>query len=584
MSSARRSTWKTARRIVPLLFLVLLAACAPAQPGASTTAPNPSAPEQSQSRGPKTLRVGIHLSNEPREGIAAWGVVTGVSANDMNFVYHAGLTIQDPAGNIQPWVAQRVPSIENGDWKVAPDGAMEVTWRLRPDVKWHDGTPLTAKDFVFGTEVRLDKSLGLLQTGVEQVSGLSAPDDHTLAISYKAPFIYAHVSPPGQIRAVPAHLIEDLYRKGETTAFLNAPYWTSEFVGLGPYRLTEWSLGSHMEAQAFDQYFLGRPKIDRLVFRYIGDITVTHATLMAGELDVVPMGTFQSDSFARIKQDFQGAGLGTAFAVLSGTRSFKYQFRFPDDPWATDVRVRRALIHMLDREALVETLQNGQVTVADTTISPTHPSFALLKERGLPHYGYDLNEAARLMGQAGWTRGADGTYRNAAGRPFEFNVMSRDLPLNMQEATAVAAQLKAAGVPATTSASGKGAVSIQEQESTNRGWFSFPLRESHTSFAVFTNAQIGTAANGWRGSNFGGYSSAAFDRVYERSTLSFDANERNGLIADFLKILADDVAAMDIYYTMSQNTVVHRKQIHGPAAVYPEQLAVMWNINSWELD
>ena len=66
--------------------------------------------------------------------------------------------------------------------------------------------------------------------------------------------------------------------------------------------------------------------------------------------------------------------------------------------------------------------------------------------------------------------------------------------------------------------------------------------------------------------------------------LSFDANERNNLIADFVKTLADDVAAMDIYYTMSQNTVVHRKQVHGPAPVFPEQLAVMWNVNTWEMD
>ena len=103
--------------------LVLLA-CAPSPPGVPSS-PASADSANSPSRGPKTLRIGIHLSNEPREGIAGWGAATNVSANDMNFIYHAGLTIQDPSGEVLPWVAQRVPSLENGDWKVAADGSME---------------------------------------------------------------------------------------------------------------------------------------------------------------------------------------------------------------------------------------------------------------------------------------------------------------------------------------------------------------------------------------------------------------------------------------------------------------------------
>src|SRR5262249_2112998 len=133
----------------------LLLACNPA-----AQSPNQSA-EPSKPAAPKILNIAVEeqptsvvLYGRPGEGgstSATW---------ERWFIFHGGLTLSDDAGNPVPSAAAKVPSLQDGDWKVNPDGTMEVTWKIRPDVYWHDGTPLTADDFALGFEVIRDPKLG----------------------------------------------------------------------------------------------------------------------------------------------------------------------------------------------------------------------------------------------------------------------------------------------------------------------------------------------------------------------------------------------------------------------------------------
>src|SRR5207248_3972370 len=125
----------------------------------------------------------------------------------------------------------------------------------------------------------------------------------------------------------------------------------------------------HLEALAFDDYFLGRPAIDRLVFNYIGDANALYASVLAGAVDLVPFGSFQADQFPDIKRNWEATGAGTAIAVFSGTRNYRFQFRDPTAPWVRDVRVRRALVQMLDRPTLAAGLTDGYESAADTVVS-----------------------------------------------------------------------------------------------------------------------------------------------------------------------------------------------------------------------
>src|SRR5207253_2165317 len=85
---------------------------------------------------------------------------------------------------------------------------------------------------------------------------------------------------------MPRHILEELYLR-DKQAFTNSPHWNTEFVGLGPYQVTTWVQGSHLELKRFDAYYLGRPSFDTIVVRFIGDGNAAVAGLLAGSIDVL---------------------------------------------------------------------------------------------------------------------------------------------------------------------------------------------------------------------------------------------------------------------------------------------------------
>ena len=146
-------------RLVPVLALSLfILACGPAStpttPGGGATTP----------QGTKTLTM-AHQSFPAM--LTAYGRPTAIGTNDTErwFVFHANLTAFDIDGNVVPQVAEKVPTTQDGDWKVNPDGTMEVTWKIKPTAVWQDGTPLTARDYAFGYEVVTDRKLAVPELG-----------------------------------------------------------------------------------------------------------------------------------------------------------------------------------------------------------------------------------------------------------------------------------------------------------------------------------------------------------------------------------------------------------------------------------
>ena len=99
-------------------------------------------------------------------------------------------------------------------------------------------------------------------------------------------------------------------------AFANLPYWTTEFVGLGPYKVGTWVQGSYTEANAFDSYYLGRPKIDRVILRYYTDATVLATNLLSGDIDLVAIGSLKADDLAPIAKAWGPSG-GTVIEMMT---------------------------------------------------------------------------------------------------------------------------------------------------------------------------------------------------------------------------------------------------------------------------
>src|SRR5262249_6204111 len=105
-------------------------------------------------------------------------------------------------------------------------------------------------------------------------------------ITWKGPFIQADaLFSVAAAWPIPRHLLEPTYRE-DKSKLISLPYWTSGYVGAGPYRLREWTAGSHALLDAFDQYPLGRPRIDAIEVRFILDPATLVANILAGEVDL----------------------------------------------------------------------------------------------------------------------------------------------------------------------------------------------------------------------------------------------------------------------------------------------------------
>jgi peptide/nickel transport system substrate-binding protein len=584
---ARRSVPNTIGFLAPLMLIaaMIVSSCAPAPGGGGS-----GAGESGVSIAPKILRIGMQAQNEPTGGTDGpvspapyGGSGNGSPALEHYLMFHGGLTMFDPQSKVVPHLAQKLPTLEDGDWKLLPGGGMEVTWKLRPGIRWHDGTPLTAEDFVLGLQLIRDPDLPKGPRGeLASIAEVTATDSNTLVATWRTQSILGNVSNNDGIPAVPRHLLTDLYQTGDKTAFENSPLWNTQWVGLGPYRMSEWSLGSHIEGRAFDQYFLGRPKIDRVVIKYIGDVNALIANVLSGDIDVIPLGgQLDIPQMVTVRQAWEPTGGGLTLPIPKGVRTIYLQFRDPTLPWVQDLRIRQALLHSLDRPEIVETLLSGQTDVARFFLAPGEPAYRLAEQRGVPRYDFDPSRAERLMGEAGWNRGADRLFHNSSGQTLPIDVTASGQGANVQEAQTVASQWTTAGFQSRPTPYPAAAENATEIRHNQKGALIWPYNFSPTVIKTFTTPEIGTAANRWRGGNYGGYVNPTYEGLYGELINTFDATARDEVTFQMLKLLADELPALPVFFTPL--ALVARKGVEGPGTVSAMQAANAWNIHSWEL-
>ena len=158
-----------------------------------------------------------------------------------------------------PWLAAALPSLDDGTWKVRDDGRMDVTWKLRQGIRWHDGVELTSADLKFGWEIGKDAATQVAPSGVARfVEAVATPDPYTAIFTWTAPSQLGAQAGVREFDVLPRHILDGAERLG----LLDHPYFSDPgtFVGSGPYRPVSWDLGSSVTLEAFDDYFLGGPE------------------------------------------------------------------------------------------------------------------------------------------------------------------------------------------------------------------------------------------------------------------------------------------------------------------------------------
>lgn len=558
-----------------LLLALLVAACAPATPGTADgerQGPGSSAP--------KTLT--IALEGEPENLIISLGGGAGSIAGNLRLAVHQHLATYDDRGALHPMLATALPSQADGTWVVRPDGSMQTTYRLRPNITWHDGTPLTARDFVFGWTVNRDPELPISSPLVaRQVGRIDTPDDHTLVLEWTRTYPFANAITNDELGPLPVHLIESVYL-ADKDRFQQLPYWKREFVGVGPYQVVEWEPGSHLTLRAYDGFYAGRARIDTLIFRFIPNAPTAVANVLAGSVDgAIPRAIDFSQSMF-VKSEWERAGRKPVVIVQpTHWRMMGVQFRVPQVRDILDVRVRRGLLHGIDRQGLVETLLDGQAPISHTFIPPDDVKWDWVQD-AVARYDHDPRRAQEVLAAAGWRRGVDGLYLNAAGERITIPIWTTSGEQNEQELAIISDNWKAIGVNVEQ------VVLPSAQTRNNELRASFPSFDTTAIPVTFENTTqrvygptCPSEGSRWAGGNRGCYVNPEMDRLIDTLTTTIDPADQRRIYRDVVKLQTEDLPVLPLYFNVQ--VTVFREGVLGVKGDTKPRTSVTWNVAEWDI-
>lgn len=379
-----------------LITFCLVVACAPVRiptadptptrPLTVTAVPTPRA-TSGTTRVPGTVPVPSPtptLANVPMGGKVTVGVV-GNFNGDVNALpsivqsalFDSLLQIDPTNGALQPALAE--------SYQVSED-ARTIIFRLRAGVRFHNGDVLTAEDVVATlTAFSAPTFRGTPLTDFGTFTRATALDARTVQLTFSEAYCPALTS-IGTLKILPRAVV--------TSA--NFPNLTNaQLIGAGPFKLvtrdnSEFGLAPHTE------YFRGAPHLDSLVVRVYADARTLRAALASGQIDVMPASAGDYEAIQK---------LGAQVAVSDANEFIALMFNF-DTPALNDPRVRQALTYALDRQVLLNDI-NQQARLVNTSALPEFWAYPT----NLPGYAFNRDLAQRLLADAGWQRGDDGVLR-----------------------------------------------------------------------------------------------------------------------------------------------------------------------------
>jgi peptide/nickel transport system substrate-binding protein len=480
---------------------------------------------------------------------------------------------------LQPQLAEAVPSAENGLWKLLPDGRMETTWRIKPEARWHDGTPFTSQDLAFTLRVVSDPEIAVLRDrAYSLIEAVEAADPQTITVRWRQPYIEAATLFTHQLaQPMPRHILERVYLDSKAT-FTESPYFNTEYVGLGPYRVQEFVGGSHVLLRAYDDYVLGRPKIDEIEVKFISDPNVLVANVLAGSVEVTLGRGISLEQAAQVRDQWRD---GQFINAVKSWLVVYPQFVNASPQIITDVRFRRALLHAVDRQQLVDTLQFGLVPVAHSILSPNQPRFKEIEERNVVRYEYDPRRAMQIVEGLGYARGQDGFFRDAAGQrlSLEFRTITTDI--NQKAMFAIADDWQRAGIATET-------VVIPTQRATDLEYrANFPavelLRQPDNlrGMVRLHGSEARTADKGFTGTNNARYMNPELDVLIDRYLSTIPETERTQVIGQVVHHMTDQVVVMGMFFDGQPVLVSNRIVGVGPGS--GEFTVQTWNAHQWDV-
>jgi peptide/nickel transport system substrate-binding protein len=480
--SGRRSAG-AGRALLPApLAVFALAACAAADPG---------------SAGGRLLHP---LRTEP----ATLNFVTAADFSSVLVSRLVGDSLVDYDSRLKP-----VPRLAR-DWTFSSDG-LTLTFRLRPEARFHDGAPVTSADVLFTYERVIDpenRATAWLDP-LLPVARVETPDPHTVRVRYRRP--YAPALDGWNVPILPRHL----YAGGD---FQRSPLNRAP-VGSGPFRFASWQAGRRIILRANPDWWGGRPALDSLVLEIIPSQETAWRSLLAGEIDSTPVTPQQREARAA------HTSFERRFRIVRFEPLFLYYIAWRADgsnPFFTDPAVRRALSLALDREAYVRSVLRGGGRAVSSLFHPAVGG----ADPGLPPIPYDPEAAAALLDEAGWRADRSGGPRRRNGVPFRFTLLIYGAAEDQALFSQVAQEsLRAIGVEMAIQKLDWPALHERLRSGRFEAAFSglVPRPDPDYVYALLHSSQIGG------GQNYAGFRDPDIDALLEAGRSTLDAERRAGL-------------------------------------------------------
>jgi peptide/nickel transport system substrate-binding protein len=521
--------------VLSILLVGLIAACvaapaapAPAQEPAQTEAESAAEPAEAEEAAeveeaaaeaePVTLRLGLDVdagTGDPR-------LAQDTSAFRLRELLYNGLVYIE--SDYSP-TADLAESWENPDDK---------TWvfHLREGVKFHNGQEVTAEDVKYTYETILNEEFAApLRAFYEPIQSIEVIDDHTVQFTLDA--AYAPFLSFMDMGIVPKSVAEE---QGE--AFGTTP------IGTGPFKFVEWQRGDTIELAAFDEHFNGRPKADRVLIKVVPDNSARAVAIESGDLDFIQSPVSPQD-VARLETT---DGVAVDRIPASG---YTYINLNTADPILSDVRVRQALAHLVNREQILETIFKGIGQIANSPIPLGMWAYA----DDIQGYDYDPEKAQALLDEAGWQVGPDGI-REKDGQPLALTVRTHsEDPDRRQIIEVLQAEFSNVGIQADTNVAEWPSYFADIQESNYQvaiiGW----LNLTNPDRAMFRAFTIDGPAN------YGKYENAEVDKLILDARATLDQDEAKAMYQEASRIIAEEAPYIFLQY--QEYIAIHDDDLEG---------------------
>ena len=467
----------------------------------------------------------------------------------------------DEKGQFTPQLAVEVPTVENGG--ISADG---LTWKikLRDGVTWHDGEPFTADDVKFSLDLLKNKDFRAnRRAGHELLRDITVVSP--TEITWRMEKIYApYVSILAWTFIVPKHILEK-------QTDVNSSAFAANPVGTGAFKWSERVPGDHITLVANDKFFGDGPYVERIVFKYIPDLTVLFTQFQTGEIDYIGLQGITPDHYAEAKKL-------TDRVVMSVPQPFIENIAFNlGKPVFKDKAVREALYLAMDKKSIIDAIYYGLPRPTESYL----PDESAAHNPNLPAHQYNPEKAKKILDDAGWVPGSDGI-RSKDGVRLEFmnsttagnHVREQAQQLLQQTWREIGASMTIQNFPPAVM---WGDNWMQSKFDTAMVGIGFMIGPDADTTDYFSSKSIN--AQGGSGQNTTQYVNPVVDQLLSDAASTVDQAKRNAIYMKQQEVIRADLPYLPIFqYALIEGT---KAGLSGYKANVNTQVNT-WNVNEWK--